>query len=65
MESFAVLEPDADGFRNYLGKVNRMPAEYLLIDRANLLTLSAAFGLPVELHRLGRRLAATVSATSS
>jgi catalase-peroxidase len=40
-ESFAALEPAADGFRNYLGKGNRLPAEYLLIDRANLLTLSA------------------------
>jgi catalase-peroxidase len=40
-ESFAVLEPKADGFRNYLGKGNRLPAEYLLIDKANLLTLSA------------------------
>jgi catalase-peroxidase len=39
--SFAVLEPTADGFRNYLGKGQRLPAEYLLIDRANLLTLSA------------------------
>ncbi|MFE1547636.1 catalase/peroxidase HPI [Streptomyces sp. NPDC058718] len=41
VESFAALEPVADGFRNYLGKGNRLPAEYLLIDRANLLTLSA------------------------
>jgi catalase-peroxidase len=41
VESFAVLEPKADGFRNYLGKGCRLPAEYLLIDRANLLTLSA------------------------
>jgi catalase-peroxidase len=41
VESFAALEPKADGFRNYLGKVSRLPAEYLLIDRANLLTLSA------------------------
>jgi catalase-peroxidase len=40
-ESFALLEPAADGFRNYLGKDTRLPAEYLLIDRANLLTLSA------------------------
>ncbi len=40
-ESFAALEPKADGFRNYLGKGNRLPAEYLLIDKANLLTLSA------------------------
>jgi catalase-peroxidase len=41
VESFAVLEPKADGFRNYLGKGNRLPAEHLLIDKANLLTLSA------------------------
>ncbi|MGW4747937.1 catalase/peroxidase HPI [Streptomyces sp. NPDC004290] len=41
VESFAALEPAADGFRNYLGKGNRLPAEYLLIDRANLLSLSA------------------------
>ncbi|MEW2423727.1 catalase/peroxidase HPI [Streptomyces nigra] len=41
VESFAALEPTADGFRNYLGKGNRLPAEYLLLDRANLLTLSA------------------------
>jgi catalase-peroxidase len=40
-ESFAALEPVADGFRNYLGKASRLPGEYLLIDRANLLTLSA------------------------
>ncbi|MFE9444028.1 catalase/peroxidase HPI [Streptomyces sp. NPDC006602] len=40
-ESFAALEPVADGFRNYLGKGNRLPAEYLLLDKANLLTLSA------------------------
>ncbi|QOV40419.1 catalase/peroxidase HPI [Streptomyces ferrugineus] len=41
VESFAALEPSSDGFRNYLGKGNRLPAEYLLLDRANLLTLSA------------------------
>jgi catalase-peroxidase len=41
VESFAVLEPRADGFRNYVGKASRLPAEYLLIDKANLLTLSA------------------------
>ncbi len=41
VESFAALEPAADGFRNYLGKGSRLPAEYLLLDRANLLTLSA------------------------
>ncbi|WP_454197261.1 catalase/peroxidase HPI [Nocardia sp. Marseille-Q1738] len=41
VESFSALEPNADGFRNYLGKGNRLPAEYLLIDKANLLSLSA------------------------
>jgi catalase-peroxidase len=41
VESFAALEPTADGFRNYLGKGQRLPAEYSLLDRANLLTLSA------------------------
>ncbi|MPZ81633.1 MAG: catalase-peroxidase, partial [Actinophytocola sp.] len=41
VESFAPLEPAADGFRNYRGKGHRMPSEYLLVDRANLLTLSA------------------------
>ncbi|MDT7653519.1 MAG: catalase-peroxidase, partial [Pseudonocardiales bacterium] len=40
-ESFAALEPVADGFRNYRGKGNRLPSEYLLVDRANLLNLSA------------------------
>jgi catalase-peroxidase len=40
-ESFAAMEPSADGFRNYRGKGNRLPSEYLLVDRANLLTLSA------------------------
>ena len=41
VESFAYLEPTADGFRNYLGKGGELPAEFRLIDRANLLTLSA------------------------
>jgi len=36
-----VLEPTADGFRNYLAKGNQPPAEHLLVDRANLLTLTA------------------------
>ncbi len=40
-ESFAPLEPTADGFRNYVGKADRLPAEFRLVDRANLLTLSA------------------------
>jgi catalase-peroxidase len=40
-ESFSYLEPKADAFRNYLGKGLRLPAEYHLIDRANLLTLTA------------------------
>ncbi|WP_329547674.1 catalase/peroxidase HPI [Streptomyces sp. NBC_01356] len=41
VESFAALEPKADGFRNYAGKGNRLPAEFLLTDKANLLSLSA------------------------
>jgi catalase-peroxidase len=41
VESFAVLEPTADGFRNYLREGHRLPAEFLLVDRANLLTLTA------------------------
>ena len=40
-ESFAPLEPTADGFRNYLGKGHRAPAEHLLVDKAALLTLTA------------------------
>jgi catalase-peroxidase len=41
VESFAVLEPIADGFRNYLKGKYSVPAEALLIDKAQLLTLSA------------------------
>ena len=41
VESFAVLEPVVDGFRNYLGGKYPVPSEELLIDRARLLTLSA------------------------
>jgi catalase-peroxidase len=41
VESFAVLEPAADGFRNYLGKVQPQVAEHTLVDRASLLTLTA------------------------
>ncbi|MGW4213060.1 catalase/peroxidase HPI [Lentzea sp. NPDC004789] len=41
VESFAVLEPVVDGFRNYGNKATPLPSEYLLIDRANLLGLSA------------------------
>ena len=41
VESFAALEPTADGFRNYLKGPHRLKGEYLLLDRANLLTLSA------------------------
>jgi len=40
-ESFAVLEPAADGFRNYLGGTYPVSAEELLVDRAQLLTLTA------------------------
>jgi catalase-peroxidase len=41
VESFAVLEPTADGFRNYLGEGHTRSAEELLVDRAQLLTLTA------------------------
>jgi catalase-peroxidase len=41
VESFDALEPKADGFRNYLAPGNRLPGEYLLVDKANLLNLSA------------------------
>ncbi|MCH9720146.1 MAG: catalase/peroxidase HPI [Actinomycetia bacterium] len=39
-ESFAALEPTADGFRNYLGKAHTRPAEHLLVDKAALLGLT-------------------------
>ncbi|WP_062353233.1 catalase/peroxidase HPI [Pseudoxanthomonas mexicana] len=41
VDSFAVLEPFADGFRNYLKGRSAVPAEHLLVDRAQLLTLTA------------------------
>ncbi len=41
VESFAVLEPTSDGFRNYLGRDHGRPAEHRLVDRATLLTLGA------------------------
>jgi len=41
VHSFAVLEPAADGFRNYQRKGDQRPAEELLVDRAQLLTLTA------------------------
>ncbi|MFE3630659.1 catalase/peroxidase HPI [Streptomyces goshikiensis] len=41
VESFAVLEPRADAFRNYLQEGEKLPPETLLLDRANLLTLTA------------------------
>jgi catalase-peroxidase len=41
VESFAVLEPVADGFRNYVKGQFSIPAEYLLVDKAQLLTLTA------------------------
>ena len=41
IESFDVMEPQADGFRNFASKEFRVPAEHLLVDRAQLLTLSA------------------------
>ncbi|MFJ6653210.1 catalase/peroxidase HPI [Microbacterium sp. NPDC091313] len=41
VDSFAYLEPVADGFRNYVSREAALPAEYLLLDKANLLTLTA------------------------
>ena len=41
VDSFAVLEPTADGFRNYLQSGEKLPAEMRLIDRAYMLTLTA------------------------
>ena len=41
VESFAVLEPTADGFRNYLSDIHKRPAEELLVDKAFLLNLTA------------------------
>ena len=41
VESFAVLEPTADGFRNYLANGHEKTAEELLVDRAHMLTLTA------------------------
>ena len=41
VESFAVLEPTADGFRNYLAEGHRRSAEELLLDKAEMLTLTA------------------------
>jgi catalase-peroxidase len=41
VESFAVLEPAADGFRNYLRGGEKLPPETLLVDRANMLALTA------------------------
>ncbi|WP_139983625.1 catalase/peroxidase HPI [Nocardioides litoris] len=41
VHSFSFLEPTSDGFRNVLGKEGRLPAEYRLVDRANLLGLTA------------------------
>ena len=40
VESFAILEPSADGFRNYLNRIHRATAEELLVDRSQLLTLT-------------------------
>jgi catalase-peroxidase len=42
VESFEVLEPPADGFRNYLQPGDKVPGEVRLLDRANMLGLTAA-----------------------
>jgi catalase-peroxidase len=41
VDSFAPMEPFADGFRNYLKSASEVPAEHLLVDKAQLLTLTA------------------------
>jgi catalase-peroxidase len=41
VDSFAVLEPVADGFRNYIRQGVQVPAEEMLVDRAQLMTLTA------------------------
>lgn len=41
VESFSFMEPFADGFRNYLKSASEVPAEHLLVDKAQLLTLTA------------------------
>jgi catalase-peroxidase len=41
VDSFAAMEPTADGFRNYIRKTIQIPAEEMLVDRAQLLTLTA------------------------
>ena len=41
VEAFAVLEPEADGFRNYIDPDEKLPAEHKFLDRANLLGLTA------------------------
>ena len=41
VESFAWLEPKADGFRNFMRSDAKLPAEYLLVDKANLLNVTA------------------------
>ena len=40
VEAWSVMEPRYDGFRNYVGKAVNLPAEYLLVDKASLLTLT-------------------------
>ncbi len=63
VESFAVLEPIADGFRNYLKGKYTVPAEALLVDKAQLLTLTApemtvlVGGMRVLKTNFGRRAA--------
>jgi catalase-peroxidase len=41
VETFSVLEPTADGFRNYFQSGDKLPPEHRLLDRANLLTLTS------------------------
>ncbi len=65
-ESFAVLEPRADGFRNYLRRGEKLSPETLLLDRANMLTLTAPemTVLVGGMRALGRELRASDTRTA-
>ena len=66
VESFAVLEPQADGFRNYLRAGEKLAPETLMLDRANLLRLTAPemTVLVGGLRALGANAGGTRSASS-
>jgi catalase-peroxidase len=61
VEAFEVLEPRADGFRNYVRDGEKLPPETLLLDRANMLSLTTAdmTALVGGMRALGANLGAT------